>query len=71
MKPNTAFKLNVRDISMIEHALRDRQHKVSMYRLSLENSDLSKLADIELKEIADLLGRIHDQKEWYNASGLM
>lgn len=71
MKPNTKFKLNVRDISMIEHALRDRQRTVSMYRLSLENSDLSKLADMELREIADLLGRIHDQKEWYNPSGLM
>lgn len=73
MKPNTKFELTVRDIDMIEHALRDRQRKVSSYRLELAQIEIKskeelenvKFADIELVEISDLLGRIHDQKVWY------
>lgn len=68
MKPNAKFKLDVRDIHMIEHALRDRQRTVSIYRL--ENPDFAEQSDQELKEIANLLGRIHNQKEWYNPGGL-
>ena len=73
MKPNTEFELSVRDIDMIEHALRDRQRKVSMHRLTLIESTIKakeeikgvELADQELHEISDLLGRLHDQKIWY------
>ena len=68
MKPNTKFKLSVKDIDMIEHALRDRQRTVNMHRL--ENPDSTTLAKQELREIADLLGRIHHQKNWYNPGGL-
>jgi len=43
-KPNTEFKLSVRDIEIIEDAL-----------LQIEQT----------AEIQDLLGRIHNQKNWY------
>jgi len=43
-KPNTEFKLSVRDIEIIEDAL-----------LQLEQT----------AEVRDLLGRIHNQKNWY------
>ena len=43
-KPNTEFKLTVRDIEIIEDAL-----------LQLEQT----------AEIQNLLGRIHNQKNWY------
>ena len=73
MKPNTKFEMSVRDIDMIERALRDRQCKVSTYRLELTQKDIkskeelkkSKLAVQELHEISDLLARLHDQKNWY------
>lgn len=73
MKPNAKFEMSVRDINMIEHALRDRQRQVSVYRVTLNESEFKskedleniKLADRELIEISDLLGRIHDQKVWY------
>lgn len=42
--PNEQFKLTVRDIELIEHALH-----------SLEQTT----------EIRELLGRIHNQKNWY------
>ena len=44
MKPNTKFELSVRDIEIIESALR-----------SVEQT----------KEIQNLLGSIHNQKNWY------
>jgi len=73
VKPNIKFELSVFDIDMIEHALRDRQRKVSAYWLELaqidnkskEELEKSKLANIELQEISDLLSRLHDQKTWY------
>lgn len=44
MKPNTKFTLSVRDIELIEQALR-----------SVEQT----------REIQELLGKIHNQKNWY------
>ena len=77
MKPNTKFELSVKDIDMIEHALRDRQRKVSLNRITViestiklpEELDSVKLHDKELSAITDLLARLHDQKEWYNPGG--
>ena len=43
-KPNTQFKLSVRDIEIIENALREQN---------------------QTKEIQQLLGKLHNQKEWY------
>lgn len=63
--PNTKFKLTVRDIEIIEHALRDRQRTVSKYKLNTSNANNQQLSDQELKEITDLLARLHDQKIFY------
>ena len=43
-KPNTEFKLCVRDIEIIENALLEQE---------------------QTAEVRDLLGRIHNQKNWY------
>ena len=43
-KPNTKFKLTVRDIEIIENALLEQE---------------------QTAEIRDLLGRLHNQKNWY------
>ena len=65
MKPNTKFDLTVRDIEMIEHALRDRQRTVTEYKLTATDIENQRLADRESKEIEELLGKIHDQKIFY------
>lgn len=43
-KPNTEFQLTVRDIELIELALRDIE---------------------QTREVQQLLGKLHNQKNWY------
>lgn len=50
MRPNTEFKLSVSDLSLIESALHEK--------ISSSNID-------EIERIRELLGRIHNQKNWY------
>lgn len=63
--PNTKFSLTVRDVAIIEYALRDRQHIVSKYKLTADSTEAQQLANRELSELTDLLARLHDQKIFY------
>jgi|TARA_Y100000385_G_C12734821_1_gene484294 hypothetical protein len=65
MKPNTSFKLTVRDIEIIEHALRA---KAGRRGLSIAQGETSENLKEEMHEILELLGRLHDQKVWYRPS---
>jgi hypothetical protein len=51
LAPNKNFKLEIDDIALIESALFEK----------LRNSK----SDIERKTINELLGKLHDQKNWY------
>ena len=51
MKPNTTFKLDVKDINIIEASLR----YYATHDLDAEKA----------KNVQQLLGKIHDQKVWY------
>jgi hypothetical protein len=51
-KPNTNFELSVQDIDIIEQSLRS----------SLSESHKS---GSERKQIHELLGKLHSQKNWY------
>jgi len=65
MKPNDKFKLTVRDVELIEHAL---QGKISRRAISVALDTKSVYAaelQEEIDEMRDLLGRIHHQKVWY------
>ena len=62
MKPNTSFKLTVRDIEIIEQALRAKAGRRGLAIAQGETSE--KLRD-EMHEIQELLGRIHQQKNFY------
>jgi len=62
MKPNLKFDLNVRDIEIIEQALRAKAGRSGLAIAQGETS--TKLKD-EMHEIQELLGRIHQQKIWY------
>ena len=54
-KPNENFKLSVQDVEHIENALRLRLSIVDM---------------VEKREINELLGKLHNQKQFYRPSKL-
>lgn len=62
MKPNKKFELTVRDIEVIEIALRAKAGRRGLAIAQGETSD--KLRE-EMHEIQELLGRIHEQKVFY------
>ncbi len=62
MKPNKKFDLSVRDIEIIEIALRA---KAGRRGLAIANGETSPQLREEMLEIQELLGRIHNQKNHY------
>ncbi len=72
-KPNTEFNLELRDIDLIENAINSViARRSSAMSLLTEDSaenpmDISAYRDIkqEVAELRDLLGRLHNQKNWY------
>jgi hypothetical protein len=72
-KPNTQFELSVEDIDIIEAALQRQMRVLTERRLTHIQStikpewelDSVKEIDREVKEIYSLLGRLHNQKNWY------
>ena len=62
MKPNTNFELSVRDIEVIEQALRA---KAGRRGLAIAQGETSPKLREEMLEIQNLLGRIHEQKIWF------
>ena len=65
MKPNLKFELSVKDIKIIEEALNNKVNRRSQRILEGEDPEI---LQTEAKEIRDLLGRIHNQKNWYRPS---
>jgi len=63
-KPNTTFKLSIRDIEIIEIALRA---KAGRRGLAIAQGETSPQLKEEMREIQELLGRIHEQKTFYSA----
>jgi len=66
MKPNKKFYLDVRDIEIIEQALRA---KAGRRGLAIAQGEVSEKLKEEMHEIQELLGRLHDQKIWYKPKG--
>lgn len=77
MKPNKNFHLNISDVELIEQALQHKISRLSEQRLlHIESTikpieELPRVAEIdqEIKQVRDLLGRIHNQKVWYRPQG--
>ena len=71
--PNKQFILTVNDIELIEASLNKQLSKLSTQRLTVIESTIKpeselesvKRIDLEVKKIRDLLGRLHNQKNWY------
>ena len=64
MRPNNKFELTVRDIEVIESALRAKAGRRGM---AIAQGDVSDQLKEEMHEIQNLLGRIHNQKNWYKS----
>ena len=62
-KPNTPFELSVRDIEIIEHALRA---KAGRRGLAIAQGETSPELRLEMNEIQEVLGRLHEQKNFYS-----
>ena len=62
MKPNLKFELSIEDIEIIESALRAKAGRRGM-RI-MQGEDVEQLRE-EMKQLNDLLGRLHAQKNWY------
>tara|TARA_B100000941_G_C28243946_1_gene417956 strand:- start:264 stop:491 length:228 start_codon:yes stop_codon:yes gene_type:complete len=61
-KPNTTFHLSIRDVEIIEHALRA---KAGRRGLAIAQGQTSPQLREEMNEIQEVLGRIHEQKNFY------
>ena len=61
-KPNTTFNLTIRDIEIIEQALRAKAGRRGM---AIAQGETSPQLKQEMVELQELLGRIHHQKNFY------
>ena len=69
-KYNRTFDLTIRDVDLIEEALRARGRELSKLRLALSEENPAHLDSIRVieadqRENEELLGRLHDQKIFY------
>ena len=61
-KPNYNFQLTRKDIDIIETALRAKVGRRSQRIIAGEDPEM---LQTETSQINDLLGRLHNQKNWY------
>ena len=68
-KPNTTFNLNVKDLKLIEDALHSVIAKRSNDLITASDAHTSHVdrasAEAEMSEMRNLLGRLHNQKNWF------
>ena len=62
-KPNTTFKLSIRDVQIIQQALRA---KAGRRRMAIAQGETSPQLREEMREIQEVLGRLHEQKNFYS-----
>lgn len=62
VKPNTTFELSIRDIEIIEEALRAKAGRRGM---AIALGETSQRLKEEMNEIQEVLGRIYEQKNFY------
>ena len=61
-KPNTTFKLTIRDVEIIEEALRAKEGRRG---IAIAQGDTSQRLREEMQEIQTVLGRFHEQIYFY------
>ena len=77
-KPNTTFNLNMKDIELIEEALNYQLSRLIEQRNTHTEStiipenqlDSVKYIDYKISNVRELLGNLHNQKNWYRPKGV-
>jgi hypothetical protein len=62
-KPNFNFSLSVKDVDTIERAL--NSELVSLTFESIEKEHKDEDLKVKIRELTELLGKLHKQKNWY------
>ena len=78
VRPNTTFNLSVDDINLIEEALNyqlsrlieRRQTHVESTIVPEAELESVKYIDYQISNVRELLGNLHNQKNWYRPSGI-
>lgn len=78
VKPNTTFNLSVEDIDLIEEALNyqlgrlieRRQTHVESTIVPADQLESVRYIDYQISNVRELLGNLHNQKNWYRPSGI-
>lgn len=62
---NNEFRLDLNDIDIIEASLIYRLKRLTDRREKVKKNSSINRIDYEINNIHNLLGRLHNQKEWY------
>ena len=62
---NTEFQLNIEELKTIEDSMIYRLKRLTTRRLTVKKDSSKEKIDIEVKHIQELMGKIHNQKEWW------
>ncbi len=62
---NTEFQLNIEELKTIEDSMIYRLKRLTTRRLTVKKDSSKEKIDVEVKHIQELLGKIHNQKEWW------
>lgn len=67
MPYKNTFELNVKDLELIEEALRNEISALSQRMSAVAGTESSSTEQLEgkIKQLHELLGKIHNQKIWY------
>jgi hypothetical protein len=78
VKPNTTFNLSIDDINLIEEALNYQLSRLTEQRIThiestivpADQLDSVKYIDYQISNVRELLGSLHNQKNWYRPTGV-
>lgn len=78
VKPNTTFNLGLKDIELIEEALEYKLSRLTEQRnthiestiIPEDKLDSIKYIDYQINNVRELLGSLHNQKNWYRPAGV-
>ena len=65
MTYNKEFQLNIEELKTIEDSMIYRLKRLTTRRLTVKKDSSKEKIDVEVKHIQELLGKIHNQKEWW------
>jgi len=66
MKPNRNFDFDVSELELVEESMKYRMRRLLARRETVKKESSKVVIDAEVKVIYSLLGKIHNQKVFYN-----